>query len=119
MSELAKSTKRVKIFSIGKTEEGRDTMLVAVSDEANIAKLDRYKEITAMLADPRKTDDKKAAELIAKEALPFYWASGSIHSPRNRLARNADGTRLSHRGRGFAAHPEYPQEHDRPDHPVQ
>jgi hypothetical protein len=81
MNELAKSTKRVKIFSIGKTEEGRDTMLVAVSDEANIAKLDRYKEITAMLADPRKTDDKKAAELIANEALPFYWASGSIHSP--------------------------------------
>jgi hypothetical protein len=81
MNELEKSSKRVKIFSIGKTEEGRDTMLVAVSDEANIAKLDRYKEITAMLADPRKTDDKKAAELIANEALPFYWASGSIHSP--------------------------------------
>ena len=67
MNELEKSSKRVKIFSIGKTEEGRDTMLVAVSDEA--------------LADPRKTDDKKAAELIANEALPFYWASGSIHSP--------------------------------------
>ncbi len=81
MNELAKASPRVKIFSIGKTEEGRDTMLVAVSDEANIQKLDRYKEITAMLADPRKTDDKKAAELIANEALPFYWASGSIHSP--------------------------------------
>ena len=81
MTELEKSSKRVKIFSLGKTEEGRDTMIVAVSDEANIAKLDRYKEITALLADPRKTDDKKAAELIANEALPFYWASGSIHSP--------------------------------------
>ena len=81
MTELEKSTKRVKIFSLGKTEEGRDTMILAVSDEANIAKLDRYKEITALLADPRKTDDKKAAELIANEALPFYWASGSIHSP--------------------------------------
>ncbi len=81
MYELEKSTKRVKIFSLGKTEEGRDTMILAVSDEANIAKLDRYKEITALLADPRKTDDKKAAELIANEALPFYWASGSIHSP--------------------------------------
>jgi hypothetical protein len=81
MYALEKASKRVKIFSIGKTEEGRDTMLLAVSDEANIAKLDRYKEITALLADPRKTDDKKAAELIANEALPFYWASGSIHSP--------------------------------------
>src|SRR6202049_2100655 len=36
MYELEKASKRVKIFSIGKTEEGRDTMLVAVSDEANI-----------------------------------------------------------------------------------
>ncbi|HVO97603.1 MAG TPA: M14 family zinc carboxypeptidase [Bryobacteraceae bacterium] len=81
MRALEAASKRVKIFSIGKTEEGRDTMLVAVSDEANIAKLDRYKEITAMLADPRKTDDRKAADLIANEALPFYWASGSIHSP--------------------------------------
>ncbi len=81
MHALEGASKRVKIFSLGKTEEGRDTMILAVSDEANIAKLDRYKEITAMLADPRKTDDKKAADLIANEALPFYWASGSIHSP--------------------------------------
>lgn len=81
MHALEGATKRVKIFSLGKTEEGRDTMILAVSDAANIAKLDRYKEITALLADPRKTDDKKAAELIANEALPFYWASGSIHSP--------------------------------------
>lgn len=81
MRALEGATKRVKIFSLGKTEEGRDTMILAVSDEANIAKLDRNKEITAMLADPRKTDDKKAADLIANEALPFYWASGSIHSP--------------------------------------
>ena len=45
----------MKVFSIGHSEEGRETILVAVSDEANIASLDRYKEITARLADPRQT----------------------------------------------------------------
>jgi hypothetical protein len=55
-------------------------MLVLVSDEANLAKLDRYKEITAKLADPRRLSDAEAHTLIA-EGKPFYWASGSIHSP--------------------------------------
>jgi hypothetical protein len=81
MRELEKASKRVRVFSIGHSEEGREMLIVAISDEANIAKLDRYKQITAALADPRKTDDKTAADLINNEALPFYWASGSIHSP--------------------------------------
>jgi Zinc carboxypeptidase len=80
MRELERTSKRVRVFSIGKSEEGRDMMIVAISDEANIAKLDRYKQITGLLADPRKTDDKQATALI-DEGLPFYWASGSIHSP--------------------------------------
>ena len=80
MRELEKATPRVKVFSIGRSEEGRETLLVAVSDEANIRKLDRYREINARLADPRKTSDAEAKQLI-DEGLPMYWASGSIHSP--------------------------------------
>src|SRR4051794_38398505 len=52
MRELEKATKRVKVFTIGKSEEGREIMLVAVSDEANLAKLDHNKAQTAKLADP-------------------------------------------------------------------
>ena len=37
MRELEKASKRVKVFSIGRSEEGREMLLVAVSDEANIA----------------------------------------------------------------------------------
>src|ERR1700683_346129 len=79
MRALEKATKRVKVFTIGTSEEGREIMLVAVSDEANIAKLDHYKDLTARLADPRKTTQADA-ERIESEALPFYWLSGSIHS---------------------------------------
>ena len=80
MRELEKATKRVKVFTIGHSEEGREIMLVAVSDEANIAKLDHYKDLNARLADPRKTTQTEADRIISED-IPFYLASGSIHSP--------------------------------------
>src|SRR5687768_15811800 len=79
--ELAAASPRVRIFMAPeKSEEGREQMLVLVSDEANLAKLDRFKEITAKLADPRKISETEAQALVA-EGKPFYWASGAIHSP--------------------------------------
>src|SRR5262249_49460811 len=53
MRLLATKSPRVKVFSIGKSEEGREMLAVIVSDEENLAKLNRYKEINARLADPR------------------------------------------------------------------
>src|SRR6202050_2699584 len=80
--ELAKASPRVKVFRVGKSEEGRDFMLVAVSDEANISQLDHLREITAKLSDPRKITDAEAQQLISS-GKPIYWASGSIHSPES------------------------------------
>jgi len=80
MRLLEKNTPRVKVFSIGKSEEGREMLAVMVSDAENVGKLDRFKEITARLADPRGLSDQDAQKLIA-EAKPIYWADGSIHSP--------------------------------------
>ncbi|HEV8385657.1 MAG TPA: M14 family zinc carboxypeptidase, partial [Candidatus Acidoferrales bacterium] len=78
--ELAKASPRVKVWTAGKSEEGREFLLVAVTDESNMTQLDKFKQITARLADPRKISDAEAAQLIA-EGKPIYWASGSIHSP--------------------------------------
>src|SRR5581483_4893974 len=79
--ELEKATPRVRVFTAPeRSEEGREQMLVLVSDEANLARLDRYKEITGKLADPRHLNDEQAQQLIS-EGKTFYWASGSIHSP--------------------------------------
>jgi hypothetical protein len=78
--ELEKASPRVKTFvAPEKSEQGREQLLIAVGDEATIAKLNRYKEITAKLADPRTIDDEIAKALIA-EGKAIYWASGSIHS---------------------------------------
>ncbi|MBP6822055.1 MAG: hypothetical protein KA368_10960 [Acidobacteria bacterium] len=79
--ELEKSTPRVKVFTAPeKSELGREQLLIAVGDEASLANLAKYKEITARLADPRRTNDEEAKKLIG-EGKAIYWASGSIHSP--------------------------------------
>jgi hypothetical protein len=79
--ELEKASPRVRTFiSPEKSEQGREQMLIVVSDEANLAKLNRYKEITAKLGDPRNINDEVAKQLVS-EGKAIYWASGSIHSP--------------------------------------
>lgn len=77
---LEKASPRVRVFVTGKSEEGRDFMVVAVSDEHNIAQLDHYRDITAKLADTRKITPAEATDL-EQTGKPFYWISGSIHSP--------------------------------------
>jgi hypothetical protein len=79
MRLLESKSPRVKVFALGKSEEGREMLLVAISDEPTIAALDRYKQINARLADPRGLNDDEARVLIA-QGKPMYWAAGSIHS---------------------------------------
>jgi hypothetical protein len=79
--ELEKASPRVRVFvAPERSEQGREQLLVVISDEANLAKLSRYKEITAKLADPRTINDDTARQLVG-EGKAIYWASGSIHSP--------------------------------------
>ena len=62
------------------SEKVRDMFGIAVADEATIRQLDKYRQITAQLTDPRKLTDAQAKQLIAT-GKPIYFASGSIHSP--------------------------------------
>ncbi|HUR79790.1 MAG TPA: M14 family zinc carboxypeptidase, partial [Thermoanaerobaculia bacterium] len=80
MRALEAASPRVKVFSIGKTEEGREFILVAVANEETIANLDRYRDITRRLADPRKIKDDEARALIAR-GKPMYYLTGAMHSP--------------------------------------
>src|SRR5258706_8277381 len=78
--ELEKASPRVKFFTIGRTEENHDIVMLAISDEANMRRLDEFKQSMAKLADPRGTSPQQAEQLIA-QTVPFYWITGSIHSP--------------------------------------
>ncbi|MEO7963146.1 MAG: M14 family zinc carboxypeptidase [Gemmatimonadaceae bacterium] len=77
---LDKASPRVKTWTIGKSEEGRDMIVLAVADEETIKNLDKYKETLAELTDPRKTSDEKAKALIAS-GKPIYWITSGMHSP--------------------------------------
>jgi hypothetical protein len=80
MRALEAASPRVKVFSIGKSEEGREMIAVAVASDEAIAHLDHYRDITKRLADPRKLTDDEASKLIAS-GKPIYYITGSIHSP--------------------------------------
>jgi hypothetical protein len=82
MRMLAKATPRVKVFSIGQSEEGREMIAVAVASEALMARLDQNKADLARLADPRSMNMNDAlADEIARRAAPVYYITGTIHSP--------------------------------------
>ena len=76
---LAKATPRVRVEVIGKSEEGREILLVAIADEEGIRNLDRLKAATAALADPRITSPE-AAEKIVATARPIYYFNAGLHS---------------------------------------
>jgi hypothetical protein len=76
---VAAASPRVEVFSIGRTEEGREMILAVVADEATIRDLQRYKDMNGRLADPRKTSEQEAQRLL-DTAKPMYWATGALHS---------------------------------------
>jgi len=79
---LAASSPRVKVYTIGHTEEGREMIAAAIADESLLAKQKENDARLAKLADPRTIhlDDKVAADLV-KQSFPVYYITGTIHSP--------------------------------------
>jgi len=70
---------RVRVFTIGRSEEGREILLIAIADEAGIRDLERLKAATAALADPRRTDQDAARRLI-DTARPIYYFNAALHA---------------------------------------
>jgi hypothetical protein len=61
---LAAASPRVRVDTIGRSEEGREIQLVSIADERNLADRDRHRAAMADLADPRRIDGAKAEALI-------------------------------------------------------
>src|SRR4051794_20352661 len=81
MRMLEKASPRVKVFSIGTTEEGREMIAVAVASEALLAKLEENRSRLTKLGDPRliNMDDSEADKLV-DQTFPIYYITGTIHS---------------------------------------
>src|SRR5471032_691610 len=73
---------RVKVVSIGTTEEGREMIAVAIASDAIMAKLDENRARLAKLGDPRTINmDDAQAEALVGASTPIYYITGTIHSP--------------------------------------
>ncbi len=76
---LAAATPRVRVSVIGKSEEGREILLVMVGDEKTLDEIETHRAAIFDLADPRKIDEKTAEARIAS-LKPSYLLHGGLHS---------------------------------------
>ena len=82
MRMLEKASPRVKVYSIGKTEEDREMIAVAVASETLLSKLEENKARLTKLADPRTINmDENEADRLVADSFPIYYITGTIHSP--------------------------------------
>jgi hypothetical protein len=77
--QVASSSSRVHVETIGESEEGREIVLVVIADENGIRDLDRLKAANAALADPRLTSPEQAETIIAT-ARPAYYFNCNLHA---------------------------------------
>jgi hypothetical protein len=82
--QLDKASDRVKFEALGKTTMDRPFVMATISAPENLAKLEEYKHIQDLLADPRKLGqsrvrDQKARELISQGKTIVLITCG-IHS---------------------------------------
>ncbi len=77
--QVAMSSSRVHVETIGESEEGREIVLAVIADENGIRDLDRLKAANAALADPRQTSPAMAEEIIVN-ARPAYYFNCNLHA---------------------------------------
>ena len=81
MRAIADASPRATVWSIGKSMEGREKILVAIADAATIANLEQYKDMLHELTDPRTTSEERAQQIINGIGKPIYWVTSGMHSP--------------------------------------
>ena len=113
---LAKASPRVKVETIGKSDEGRELVVVWVSSDDNIKNLAAEPRRTSRRS-PTRADSptRRSQELIAEHeaALPLH---GRPAQRRDGSVGNADGARVSPRDGDVAADHADPQQRHRLDH---
>ena len=78
---LEKASPRIRIVSMGKSEEGREMIVAIISDEANLQRLDQIREMNATLGDPRRITSPAQADDLIQKTVPMYWVTGGMHAP--------------------------------------
>ncbi|MCC6745390.1 MAG: peptidase M14, partial [Acidobacteria bacterium] len=77
---LAATSNRVRLETIGETTLGRPMLLATISSPANLARLDRIREVQRKLADPRSIESDAEARALQAEAVAVVLVTYGIHS---------------------------------------
>jgi hypothetical protein len=75
----AASSDRMKMFTVGKSTEGRDIEIAVISSPANLARLDEYKANARRLAIDDNLNDEQAREL-SRNSKVIIHIDGGLHS---------------------------------------
>src|SRR5262249_22448962 len=76
---LEKASPRVKVETIGKSDEGRELVVVWVSSDENMRSRQKNRDNLAKLAAPRALSQNQIRQLIATTK-PHYHFMGGLHS---------------------------------------
>ena len=76
---LAAATPRVRVETIGKSDEDRELVVVWVSSDDNMRNLQTNRDNLAKIADPRGLSEEQVKQLIATTK-PHYHLMGGLHS---------------------------------------
>ena len=79
-AQLDKASDRVTVQTFGQSTLGRPMIAAFISAPENIRSLEKYKEIQARLADPRKVSDDAVRDQLVREGKAVVVISRSIHS---------------------------------------
>lgn len=78
LERLAATSRRLKVDTVAVTFEGREVFLIALSSEANIARLEQIRADAARLADPRDAGPSDLTA-IANRLPPTVWLGYTVH----------------------------------------
>jgi hypothetical protein len=79
MQKLAGESPRMKLDTIGRSEEGRPQLMAIITTPENHKNLARYKEIAQRLARAEGLTDEQA-KALAKEGKAVVWIDGGLHA---------------------------------------
>src|SRR6187551_2040546 len=77
--KLDRESDRMQLVDIGRTEEGRVQWMAVISAPENLAKLDRYKDISRRLSLAEGLNDSQARALAAR-GKAVVWIDGGLHA---------------------------------------
>ncbi len=77
--QLKRQSGKIKVENLGPSTEGNPFLLVIISSEANLAKLDYFRRVNSQISDPRRLTEQQVKELV-RAGRAVVCQSMSLHA---------------------------------------